>query len=528
MSELKREHNALEPHGEPMTQGIWVKFNTGSEDRAHDAGKLMRPATLVKEGLDMSTFLTSPLMAELEDQRKLNGLGSLNEGAELDDEEELESPQIFYEVVDDSEALKEIISMEDNIQGLIYVLRDLKTSSGMTQSIALEAHKFIPDFDDNTPIGYYTKMPSATRYKVSMEALHKGIWAAIAAMSAIVIGIIAKIFKYFGDDKKKAEKKLAKAIQVSDDIPVVLSKIGRMVETGDDLLKDAKPKLMDNDGKEFKGDSFDAIIKAYYPHDAHNGSARKFLKATDPVFFDIINNGKYSQAVSSLVKYIGPIDEAINQKLDIVTKMMSMKLYGEGPEKEAFLSSVDKVESLTIRYEGNDMTLLEVSREIARLQREVINSQTTKDINFDRLFGTMSDAFKNKDMGRLLTHIKKSTPLLLKLERKLEDLQQFSRNLGEESSSQYASEEIAHHIRSTVSAIAADIAGLHKLIADITEYATAMETLAIQSVALATSIIRRTMVELHKNKQEIPKEWENLIARVKEQRDIIDSSFFHY
>jgi len=145
--------------------------------------------------------LINPLM-ELQDKLGINDDNdSLNSGSELDDEViiHLSNPLSVVDSFDIHENIGTITALENRITDLFYLADDIERASGMNQTFAMEAEKLLDGFVTKTPIGYYSRDISATRYKVSLEEISKGIWALIAAAVAAVIVMIVKFVKWISN-----------------------------------------------------------------------------------------------------------------------------------------------------------------------------------------------------------------------------------------------------------------------------------------------------------------------------------------
>lgn len=129
-----------------------------------------------------------------------------------EDETLIEMP----EVVED---LQGIVVLESAFKELEYVAQDIKRSGGINQLIALEADRCIPGFiNENNPIGFYTKAPSATNLKHALEAIDTKKAGIIAAIFAAIMAAFYKIYQWFKnrkpEDLKEEKEELEK--EVSD------------------------------------------------------------------------------------------------------------------------------------------------------------------------------------------------------------------------------------------------------------------------------------------------------------------------
>ena len=141
-------------------------------------GKLITPDMAVSDLFELSG-------KRLNEENNLNG--------EFDDDDGNQySP---YLISDIEEHIGTITAMENKITDLTYLVDDIKKAKGMNQNFALEAEYIEPNIL-NTPIGYYTKDTTATRYKITLEELSAKIWMVIAAAAAALVTLIAKFINW--------------------------------------------------------------------------------------------------------------------------------------------------------------------------------------------------------------------------------------------------------------------------------------------------------------------------------------------
>jgi hypothetical protein len=167
-----------------LVNGIYIKFN--SVDKSIGA-KITGPDAGIEETADTGTELTkmvngkpqaiateaTPMELELEDQQKLSGLGGLNEGYELDDEV---VETVLFKPVDDKAIYDNgyFTSLENRIVDFTYLVNDIAKTGGMCKKLAMEAERIAPGFG-GVPLGFYSEVPSATRYSASLEEITKNV-----------------------------------------------------------------------------------------------------------------------------------------------------------------------------------------------------------------------------------------------------------------------------------------------------------------------------------------------------------------
>ena len=129
---------------------------------------------------------------------------SLNAGAELDDElrdpstsEYFEEPLQIGDVPELEEDIKLITAIENQLVDLDYLADSIEKAGGMSQDLAMEAERIVPGALGGRVVGFYTKAPSATLLRVSLEEINRTTWGLIAAAVVAGIALISKIIRWF-------------------------------------------------------------------------------------------------------------------------------------------------------------------------------------------------------------------------------------------------------------------------------------------------------------------------------------------
>ena len=160
--------------------------------------------------------------------------------------EEPTEEEVLSEFPEVTEDLAGITALEEAFQDLEYVTDDIAQMGGICQVIATEADKCIPGFlNEDRPLGYFTKAPSATHLRTALEAIDAKKAGIITAIFAAILAAIYKVYEWF---KKHKESKQAdaqgEAIQTSaDDIAEKYETVDRVIDGGlGRILKEAADK----------------------------------------------------------------------------------------------------------------------------------------------------------------------------------------------------------------------------------------------------------------------------------------------
>jgi hypothetical protein len=206
-----------------------------------------------------------------------------------------------------------ITALENRIADLLYLADDIQNASGMNQSFAMEAEKLLPGFG-KVPLGYYTLDTSATRYKVSLEEISKGIWALIAAAAAALAAVVYKFIKWlFGDKDDKGKLPTADAINALraevKECSEKISELNNLLRNSPELKEaifEAKRPLDANATAEDKKAAedtkkclnamhvgLDDFIAAYIEKEGKGCNLAKAMVIEDGLVSDILNKGTY-------------------------------------------------------------------------------------------------------------------------------------------------------------------------------------------------------------------------------------------
>src|SRR5690606_20268890 len=98
---------------------------------------------------------------------------------------------------------KIIATIESDIKSIQYLIEDIRTSGGMSQSLAMEAAQY-SDRIKNTPIQFFTKEPTLTLKQVSVESLldsiKNGFKKLIEAIKSFIRRAVAWLVGLFKKD----------------------------------------------------------------------------------------------------------------------------------------------------------------------------------------------------------------------------------------------------------------------------------------------------------------------------------------
>lgn len=436
---------------------------------------------------------------------------SLNAGFELDDEDHysvdpeisvqrLENDDVFEdpvpgEVPEMKEETDLIATMESSLEDLFYLQDDLRKAGGMCQAFAQEAQRLIPGFDKGNPIGFYTKVPTATRYKVALEGIVSGIWEAIKKGIAALIEMVKKFFRWLSGGKTEA-----KAADVKKEAKEQVESIEEKQEDLDRLAESAK-KIMEEfnknggkiktekDGEEELG-SFDQLIQKAIQNTRHGEEIQMFLESRDPLFHDITNHGKYTQAIERLVNPMRQVQATIRAKLQIIDEVYKSDI-SQTDQATEMVNTKDMAKisgRIEISYDGKMMYLDAALDSIQQTLREVKQETPTKNLSFDRVFSATAEAYSRGPIKKLLEQYGLMAEEFEHLLKTLDLLQDAVGSVATDDAEGAPKGDTGKQLRAVIAAVGQDLSDLRKMFAEIQAYRNVLEHVGANCASFAYRI----------------------------------------
>ena len=484
--------------------------------------------------------LITPIMA-LHDQKELSGLDA-DEGStdflfglnlNVGSEEEIIyiSPFNFENTFGTEQESQEIISLESRIEDLIYLASDIAKSAGMNQAFAMEAEKLLPGFG-GVPIGYYSNDTTATRFKVSLEEISKGIWALIAAGIAFVIAIIAKLFGFFSGKKDKGTVKDAEeAIDaVVKDIAEDEKKIKEAeikIKKADSIFSNVGFYIFDSEGKAFHCASLQIAVDRMLNGELRHSRAKEFLAFTNPIHHDLITFGEYSKAAVMLGERMRSINDVFKLKLDELTSVINENIGSTSNSEELMsLRSLNAINKpIEINVYGKQMTLSEAAGHLRSIRSDVIAKNVRHDIDFDDLFFAMAHVYSGSKITKILADVRSSLSILSSIEKHLIKMEFMMRNLSVDGITGTLTHDIAELVRTTVSTLAKDVSSLKEIHAEISKYADEMRELSVKAFGITCEVMSKLTDEMDRHEYKVPDEWRKVVDSLQMDRQVIKAAF---
>lgn len=418
------------------------------------------------------------------------------------------------------------VALENKIDDAILLLSTMKQANGMCANFALEAQKIFPDFG-GVPIGYYSRFPSATRFNVALESLTGKMMGLIAAGIAAIIILIYKLFKWIvggssdddvtvADVKESYEKKEETIGKMADGV----NDTAKDITDADKLLRDKKLEVISDSGKVYQCTSFQIFIDNNLTDENRYAKLKNFLEFRDPFLRDILNKGTYSETcyaandvVEQLLRLLREKGKLIDEVLVADSTLFDPATAGVNKLKLKKLESKN-----AIHFMSKQRDLQEISDFVHEAKSKLHNSTGYSNIPFDRFMSTIYNIVDDKKIEKFCKTVPASAELLDEFRKKLEKFEKFAKNISTDGMPGAPTDGVGEGLRAALRAIRADVTSLAFLVANLSEYVRRVMELYNVCTSVAEEVIVKLTSELHRNKQEIPEGWHEIMMAVKIRR----------
>jgi len=513
----------------------------GVTDLGYSVNKLGQIAPLVP--MENAAYV-QPLYPEHFDPGVKPGMKLFANGTDNEGTDFFAVPIMEDEELDVAENLDGIAALESQLQDLLYLENDLLQAGGMNKHFAMEAQKVIPNFG-GVPMGYYTEATTATRYKVSLEELSRGVWAAIAAGVAVVIAAIGKFIFWMMGRRNKGDSTpssgevtnadVKAAVQSAKEMPAEVKAMAKSMDVGQKAVVKAEGMLSNNPltlknehGKEYTVHSFQDIINNVFTDQERYGRAKQFFDNRDAYTHDIINGGEFSKKMAALSQSMGAVSSALSIKAETVEGVIRRDLGSHSVSDEmknnSTLTTVGKVIEVTLM--GRTMTLRELADHLSDERKELREKTITNPIMFDKLFSTMHKTYESHTIDTIMREAGSLIECLDAVRTRLEKMKGASRNLSTDGVPGALTQDVGEKIRQTLSSLQEEVIALSMIAAEITLFFRTLETLANHALGFGVEVVRKCSQLMKAQKQDIPDGWKEVLEELNEQHKAITAGYF--
>lgn len=498
----------------------------------------------------MSALIT-PDMA-LDDQKALSGINVLDDDVlnlNGDDsekvmyEEMLFTPFKFDSMLHESSTLT---ALENAVTDLSYLADSIRSAKGMNQTFAMEAERLLPGFG-GVPVGYYTKVTSATRFKISLEEISKGVWGLIVAAGVALVAMLVKFIKWlFGDKKDSKNTTDNKPNTTPEEIKKLedLSKdVMHDIETRDKafsgILKAILDELENMPKKEYPYKDIDGLLEMYCKEEGADSALAKILNEEIPLFTDLLKGGEYFKTMSIAVDKLGDVleitkkvvrgIETLNTSVEDEYKKLS--LYDNKPDFE-------DMDGIAIKYPlpDSDVSKLSHITDISAKIKEVRDKVAEETSHGKLTYTKLNELFSHNlytfapKLHKVVAEINELEPLLGKAVEDVEKnikLVEKSRDAATKKAGDSGVDvRISLYAKSalnTLNRIGKDLGATFVFVSLVKEYAELVVKLWRNIVGINAEIIRVVNAELDKGEgvpPEIAHIHEQLLEKIKEVKKV--------
>jgi hypothetical protein len=458
---------------------------------------------------------------------------SLNAGLDFDTDLEV-VPQIVETIgtgvaPDFEEEVVELFSMEERVEDLLVLRQEIEAQRGMSQTLAMEGLRILPDFGGKAPVGYYSVQPTTTRLKISLESIGKGIWILIAAGIAAVIAVIYKIFKWLcGDDKptaENAEAELKRKAERAEKAAEEFEMAAKEVRTAMHAFEN-RPYRMKSDS-EYAGESTEGIftmqrvIDTFFKQEARDQRVLMFLGQRDPVFHDIVSKGEYSQAMTRIAPLFTALKLVMQQRIALLQEIADRDL-----KQPNF--AIDKMKNaaalkpllqpMEVDYAGRKITLNALSSEINNLRAAAEGKRANEDLNFDKLFSVMEEAFQKANVPKLLLEMRTVVTPMATMREHLTEMEVAAKRFSVDGAEGAHSTTIGSDLRHAIFVMGKDLADLQAIMGQVQYYTGHLSYLAVQAVAFAEEVAKKVVAHLEDEEKKPPASWKQAVEQLRSYR----------
>ncbi len=487
-------------------------------------------------------------------------MSSLNSGYELDNnvigvkevEEGQQPPQPLEDLAGSEDTL---VAIESGIIDLSDLADSIQEAGGMSQDFAMEALRIVPGVLSATP-KHFSMSPTATRLKISLEEIHAGVWALIAAAVAAVIAIIYKIYRWISGDSTdgekgdsgaafvKAEKSLAQDAADVKDYAEATAETEDAIKRGSDLMRqgielsDAGLQGLDKSAasaaqqKKIRYTDFDHLIAKLFVEGNKFEAAKRFLESGDPYFHDVITYGAYTKMAedagdallllkSALETKVRALDELIKEDINSTSATAQWK-HNQTLDNDVIKKPIE------LTFRGQKMDMEGVAKAL-RIQKEGVGNQhPTERINFNTLFQRTSSIYKKPVNIKIFQALRESMVFINALESKIEHMQSKTANVNHDGHPGSGSEGVAVRVREALHALLKDVYGYGHLAHELKFYAMNVNYLAKEAQGFGTAVVLQITKALKHDGERVPDEWQAVLRDLQTQlehlRDVYQKS----
>lgn len=372
--------------------------------------------------------------------------------------------------------LNEVDALSEQVRDLEFLADSIEESSGMTRQYAVEAEKLLPTFPKLHP-GYYTERPTLTRLAISLEEIHKGLLALIAAGIAALMAVIYKVVKWITgnkeDDKESLKKTSEVAKKVIDDKITSKEELTKYISLMETLLETVRPISVQIKENAVVVNTLEQAADLVFSRDGTDDRVWKIVEAQDPIFHDLLVEGPYSKFMVSISKIGGSLIDAMMLRERTLRQVL-----------ETDLKSITSVQSMmdntsliklitqpiTINVNGKQLTIQEIIAETHKLKSMASESSSNSRLTFDQMYKRISQLDSKYNYANVLHNNKKMIDQLIDLDKTIHTYNSSLSNGWTDGTLNEPSKLMGGIIRHAFMTITKELISVKQLLAEMDQY----------------------------------------------------------
>lgn len=435
---------------------------------------------------------------------------SLNAGAELDNEELFEDP-VAGELPDLDAEIKLVTSFEHQLLDLSRVAEDIVNAGGMCQRFALEAEAIVPGYliTDRVPLGYYSKDISATRLKLALEEVSKGMWALIAAGIAAALALLIKLISWFrgrgGDDSEGGSG------GSGGDIVAKHESASETIDQVKRVMEDAQHD------KTSDGDTLDTVSKDMAIR--RDTKIYDFLRNQNELVSDLLNHGALARELEKACRGLDKPIGAFKAKVILLNQTINNDTSSDDitTDNRTSMNVRQLMIPITVvwseKLKGN---LTDVAKEMHDHFTIKANQPHKLGDNWDRALTELSRALDNQGLIKTLKDRSELDDNMEALQLNLQAKEKMYSGEHDDVQGAKLSVERGKEIRQAMAFLMQEVTALVKIYKVVMDSSTLMQKLAHEAVLVQEDLVREMESRCKSAGTELPESVVKLKDKLKE------------
>ncbi|WP_233874746.1 hypothetical protein [Paraburkholderia adhaesiva] len=415
------------------------------------------------------------------------------------------------------EEAQTISAMEARIEDLLVLRAQIHHQRGMSQALAIEGLRIMPEFGEGAPASFYSLQPGATRLAIASESIIRGIWEAIKTAIAALRAMIRKFINWLrggtADDAGGLDEAAARTEKNID----ALVKVAH--ELLDVLRAYRKGTYRSRDGEGPAHLTFDQVF------DYVRGNARDYFYGAQPgpekLYLDLLHGGEYSKAMGETGSLCEGLAVIVKQRVALLDAILEKDFQRPAfsGDKMAGLASLKKLEEpLTVTFGHQELTLGELNAELRDLRHAGDAKHDHDRLEIDDLYTAFSRVGERLTISDSIRSLKKLTPLMAAMEQHLAELERLVGQLPADEAPDDASAVIGPGLRSAIVKLGRDMNDLGVLVQSVLSYAAEIRLTAQMAIRLAKDVARFIVENIVDESNKALPQWITLHAKLERIR----------